>query len=278
MQWFLSQHPRIHIGGQSPNIPWHTFWDWFETLLRQADWSTHANAHVGYDIAHYAGSDSERARNEVKRFFRRYMTGHSPPRPRWGLKWIGMVSEPDAVAQFESLWSDTRWIVCIRDPFRTIESAKNTFMPELDVRDYARAWVSTCHFTRSHDPHRVAVVQIDKLAAASPAERHAAMTRVLQCVGEHWCEPFREFITRWPVVHKVCDDSCRSFRLGDQEKQSIVARIPELAYWMNHLGYPVPAPVDSRYGYRNEQGTRSERVQGVVDRPGFKRATRSDCL
>ncbi len=241
MQWFLSQHPRIHIHGQmAPKLPWSDFWDWFGRLVRQGEWAASANVQHAYEVAHYAGSDEDRCRRIVKRMFQDAMTGFGPQKPRWGLKWLDLSSNPRHVAQCESLWPEIRWIVCIRDPFTTLCSMKNTFLPGLDLDRKIRKWVKTCRFAFSADARRTVIFQPDRLQAETADVRQAALHSIFQCIEEKPTDETDAFARRWPLVHKVIPDDQRSFQLDDAQKKRFLQQVPDLRYFMQELGYHAP--------------------------------------
>src|SRR4030042_6259654 len=138
--------------------------------------------------------------------FQDWLTGHGPGKPRWGLKWLEMCSSRETVEQFESLWPQSCWIVCLRNPFVSVSSQQNTCVPGQDLREYALRWVRTCMFVESHDSRRVVAVQIDKLSEETESRRQAAMERVLACAGEAPSAETEAFVKRWPRVHKVRAD------------------------------------------------------------------------
>lgn len=246
MQWFLSQHPRIHIHGQSPNLPWPSFWQWYQTMVVQGKWAARANRNVGYAVAHYAGSDLNRCRKAFKRLVHRYMTGYGPARPRWGLKWIAFCTDPQAVSQFVSLWPETRWVIMLRDPFRTMTSAKNTFNPRLEPREHAERWVRVCRFIESYDAGRLVTVQMDKLECQNQRQRQDALERVLACVGEEPCRETDKFVKQWPTVHKVKPEERRTFALSLKEKQSLLDQVEGLGHYLQEMGYPPPTSDDEQ--------------------------------
>lgn len=237
MQWFLSQHPRIHIHGQFPNLRFEDILGWFQTLDEAGRWAEQANRKMGYRVAHYAGSDSARTWNIFRRAFRDFMTGYGPLTPRWGLKWIGLSGNDETVGKVKSLWPDARWVVCIRDPFLTVGSVRNTFVPDMDMRQYADRWVNTCKFAESHDPERTAVVQLDKLTRQDHIERQAALNNVLATIGETPSRQTDSFLRRWPVVHKRKPDAKRKFTVSREAKQELLDEVPELGSCMLRLGY-----------------------------------------
>ena len=240
MQWFLSQHPRIRIHGQTPNIPWHFFWNVCQTMVEHGDWARRANLQVGYEIAHYAGSDCQRSREIFCRAFCEYLAGFGRPKPRWGIKWLELCAVPGAAAEVEWLWPETRWIVCIRDPFVTISSTKNTFVPDVDERALAQTWVNTCRFAESHQSRRVVLFQMDRLAGQGEAERLAAIRRVLECVGEEPTEETERFTREWPLVHKVRPDQQRTFTLSEEAKRRLLDDVPLLGFYLEKMGYDLP--------------------------------------
>ena len=237
MQFFLSSHPDVHIHGQSPNIPWSKFWNWSETLRRQAEWAVRSNEHVGYDPAHYAGSSPDQINDVFRRMFYEYMTGFGPRRPRWGLKWIGLCANPKAVEQWESLWPDIRWIVCIRNPFAVIESLKNTFDPDMDPARHARRWVATCRFAESHASKRTIPFSIDHLSSESPQRRLDFMRSLAAKLDLPWAESWNDAIDQWPVVHKAKPDENRTFRLTSADKRRLLRETDGLAALMEKWGY-----------------------------------------
>ena len=237
MQSFLSQHRRIHIHGQSPNISWETVWHWYRTLLNQGEWSQWANRHTALDVPHYAGSDPDRAHAVFKRMFHDYFTGNGSAAPRWGLKWLDLPGRTNAGQQFEQLWPHAHWVVCVRDLFRTIESAKNTFVPQLDIRGTAEAWVHTCQFIATHEPTRVTLVQLDHLAAQPLSQRVGALRQVLYRLGEAPTAETDAFTLAWPVVHKVKPEGERTFRLTADEKVELLRTVPGLKEHIERLGY-----------------------------------------
>lgn len=246
MQTYLSQHARIHIHGQSPNLPWQTLWQWYEALVEQGRWSQWANRHTASDVPHYAGSGPSRTRDLFRRMFREYFTGNGPDKPRWGLKWIDLPAQADSGDQIEQLWPDMFWIVCVRDPFRTIESAKNTFLPDLDQFCRAKAWVRTCEFAVSHASDNLAVVHLDQLDTRAPGERLDSLRELLCRVGEVPTPETDEFVRKWPVVHKVVPDPSRVFRLTDEHRRQLLQRVPGLCKHAVRMGYNIdPATGDS---------------------------------
>ncbi|NOX54886.1 MAG: sulfotransferase [Planctomycetes bacterium] len=236
MQWFLSQHPRIHIHGQEPNLPWSEMWGWFRRLVEQGAWAAESRH---YEIAHYAGSDEERCRRIFRRFYRDYMTGYGPETPRWGIKSLWFCVSRAMVSQFESLWPETRWVVCIRHPFASFESQRNTFVPDMDLDDWCKRWVATARFAQEHDPRRTVLFQIDRLSDGALEVRRRATDAVLACVGEARSPETDEFVTRWPRVHEVIPRQRRTFVMSRAEKEAAVERHPELAVYAERLGYEV---------------------------------------
>ena len=237
MQFLLSVHPRIHIHGQIPNLPWAVTWNWYKTLIRHGDWAQKSNRCFGYTPNHFTGSDSARCAAIFKRMYRDYMTGFGRRAPRWGLKALTYCADAQLVHDFESLWRDTRWVVCIRDPFCSIESAINTFTPNADPIQGAQTWVQVCRFIESHDPRRVVTVQIDVLSRQGREKRRAAIRRVMECIGEEPSLETDEFIRTWQVVHKVKSESARTFKLSDEVKLKMLGEVPDFAAYLEKWGY-----------------------------------------
>lgn len=237
MQWLLSQHPRIHISGQMPQLPFDVFWELYQKLARQGEWAGGSNRNVGYDIKHYAGSPPDCTRLVVRRLCRDYLTGFDPVKRRWGLKFLGACEDPQAVERIEALWPETRWVVCIRDPFRIIASARNTFVRDADPAVWLKRWIATCKFAESHAPQRVAVVQMDKLESETPQRRHGLLNDVLAMIGEEPDPATEAFIERWPIVHKVMADTRRTWNFTPEMKKKAIDEIPSLKSYLCKMGY-----------------------------------------
>jgi hypothetical protein len=238
MQWFLSQHPRIQIFGQPPPaVTWERLWEWRELLLDQSRWSLHANAQVGYSIPHYAGSPPDIAQAAFRRFLRDYLGGFGNGRPRWGLKWIDLCARSEHIAQVEAVWPEVRWIVCLRDPFATIASTKNTFARERDPAQVARDWVASCRFAGVHDPRRTALVQIDQLVRCSTHQRRQRLNEIIALAREPPHARTDEFIQSWPIVHKAVPDEHRQFSLTPALRQNLLECVEGLAECMTQIGY-----------------------------------------
>ena len=106
MQWFLSQHPDIHIHGQLPNLDWQPGWQWYQQLLECGRWAERANERVGYEVPHYAGSDERRCRQLFATLIRDFLTGFAPPKRRWGIKSLTWCMTSGLPEQVESLWPE----------------------------------------------------------------------------------------------------------------------------------------------------------------------------
>jgi hypothetical protein len=125
----------------------------------------------------------------------------------------------------------------VREPFRTLESVKNTFGGQLDARQFVERWVRTCRFGHTHDRSRTVVVQMDRLRQATTAERQSAMQCVLRCVGVQATDETDAFIREWPEVHKVTASEDRHFAITDDARQSLLDEVPTLREWILRMGY-----------------------------------------
>ena len=153
------------------------------------------------------------------------------------MKWIDLSDGTESGQQFEQLWPETFWIVCVRDPFRTIESVKNTFVPTLNIRGYVNGWVRTCEFIERQDPARLAIIQLDRLAQQTTEQRTGTLRQVLDSLGESPTVETDSFIRQWPVVHKVVPEDRRTFRMSNEARQALLSSVPLLNYYVNKLGY-----------------------------------------
>lgn len=238
MQHYLSRHPRIHIHGQMPKeLPWTMFHEWYQTLVEKAEWSEQANQRLDYEVPHYAGCDPDTCTRLFREFVRNYLGGFGPDKPRWGLKYIGLCFQPEAVEQFETLWPETKWIIGMRHPLLSINSLRNTFSPDADVVDYLQAWVATCEFIDQHDPKRVAMFDIDRLTAACPAQRRAVLASVWDCLEETTPVDDTKFLESWEVVHQVRPHAERAMLISETELNQATDQVPGLRVWLERMEY-----------------------------------------
>lgn len=238
MQWFLSQHPAIHIHGQLPNLDWQAGWQWYQHLIECGERARQSNERIAYTLPHYAGSDESQCQRLFAEMVRRFLSGFAESTPRWGVKSLKWCLEARVIQQVESLWPGARWVVCIRDPFLSIASEKNTFRTDADVNMAARAWVRMCEFAHRHDPDRTVVFQIDRVEQEQA--RLEATSEVLRVVGVSHTPETRAALKEFPVIHKVKPDDQRKFAFTNAERSSMLQEVEDLADWMERLGYTVP--------------------------------------
>lgn len=234
MQFALSEHPRIHIAGQYPNIAWETMWSWRQQLVAAG---RYAVDNMVYRVPHYAGSSIGRCDDIFRRMFCDFITGLNPDMPRWGGKFITMCANPDEVRQFEQLWPAARWIVCVRDPFRSYNSAMNTFGARMSLAEWCQTWIKVVRFAMSHDPARTILFQIDQLEDVSPDERIKRMADVLSITGENEAPQLTEFVQSWAKVHWVKPEAERVNHVSETDKSEIISQCNELRSLLADLNY-----------------------------------------
>lgn len=236
MQWLLSSHPRIHIHGQEPElqITWQNLLAWYKQLVCAGVWSAHANQTVNYRIPHYAGSNPERCRTVFARMAKDFLCGYGPERPRWGQKCLWLCAREGCVQTIQEVWPCVKWVICLRHPWVSFESQKNTFGAHLSAETWTANWIATAKFL---DHHEGFLFQIDKLNHASPIQRQETIDRLLEFLGESPTPETRKFVADWPRIHKEREDSARTFRMAEQRKSEMHQRFPELRTYMERLGY-----------------------------------------
>lgn len=235
MQWFLCQHPEIHIHGQLPMFDWQDGWKWYRQLVEAARVAQRSNWEIGYEVPHYAGSDEGRCRRLFADFMRGYLCGFAAEKPRWGIKSLKWCVEPGIVDQVESLWPEARWIVCVRHPFLAVASEKNTFRPDVDLPAAVRGWVQVCEFAQRHDPRRTVVFQIDRVA--DQEQRIHSTARVLACIGVRHTAETLHAVRGFPIIHKVKPSDQRTFHFCEGDKKRLLKDVDRLEHWMREMGY-----------------------------------------
>lgn len=76
---------------------------------------------------------------------------------------------------------------------------------------------------------------IDRLTAEP--DRHEFAEELLAFVGEPVTSEVREFVDRWPVIHKVVPDSERTATVSPEERRLMLNGDREFQEWVERLGF-----------------------------------------
>jgi len=230
MQHLLSRHPRITIHGQEP--PDLTWGLWLQTVINGAQFARESNAEMNYAKPHYAGaSDRVTAASGFLRFVREFLSAGRDS-ARWGVK--SFLQCRVVIRPILDVWPDTRWIVCLRDPFRSIESVRNTYDKREvhSLETICRWWTESAQFAQSCP--QAMLVQFDRLT--TPERRRQMVTKIFQFIDEEPTDAVWRFVDEWPVVHKAVADEERSFRLNEADRHAMLTSNPEFAAQVEELG------------------------------------------
>ncbi|MEO2029537.1 MAG: sulfotransferase [Fuerstiella sp.] len=231
IQHLLSQHPRIQIHGQEPaDCAWA---DWLNLLLDGVGFAASSNEQLGYDSQHYAApNDGHEVAERFLPFMKWYLTGgqHSP---RWGAK--SLTQCRIASEAIQHVWPAARWIVCIRDPFRCLESLRNTFDREQEVEseEAIEWWTSAVRF--AHEDSGAMPVLFDRLR--TPAQRRQQTAEIFAFIDESVTPEVSDFVEEWPTVHKVVSEDERSYRISQDDREQMLGLDTEFRSWVERLGY-----------------------------------------
>lgn len=237
MQWFLSQHPNIHIHGQEPQLAWSTLFKWHEEMIQASEWGEKSNKSrdvKSYPIPHYAGSDKNRCDEIFRSMVKDFMCGFAPEKPRWGVKALWLCSNQKMVDKINKLWPDTKWIICIRHPFASFESQKNTFVKDMDLDIWIKRWIDSVAFLQQNDGF---LIQIDNLSKENYQFKNKQLNKLIKFIKEQPSKETDNFIKQWNIVHKVKPDADRGFKLGEKRKQEMKNKYPQLNQYMQQLNY-----------------------------------------
>lgn len=210
---------------------------WHEEMVEAGKWGKRSNksedvAH--YPIPHYAGSDEKRCNSIFAKMVQDFLCGFGPNKPRWGVKCLWLCTNQKMVSKINALWPQAKWIICIRNPFTSFESQKNTFVKDMDLDVWIRRWISSVRFL---DNNKGFLIQIDKLKDEDNTKRRERLNRLIKFIGEEPDEATDKFISQWPVVHKVTQDANRNFTLGSNRKQIMRKKYAKLVQYMKKLNY-----------------------------------------
>lgn len=241
MQWFLCQHPRIHIHGQEPHLSWVTLVSWYEQMVEAGRWGRRSNEmpeNKVYPIPHYAGSNPERCKEIWATMVRDFLCGYGNlEKPRWGQKCLWVSAKQEVIKTIMNVWADARWIICVRHPFISFESQKNTFVKDQDLQEWVKKWINSIRFAENNSDIAF-MVQIDNLSKEPLDFRKKVLNKLLnEHLGEDSTTETEAFLDQWKIVHKVKEDNERSFRMPEEKKREMLKKFPDLKVYMEKLNY-----------------------------------------
>lgn len=211
--------------------------EWLKKMTDAGKWGAKSNKSddvKNYEILHYAGSPPDRVRQIWKTMVKDFLTGYGPETPRWGTKCLWLCTKVHCVEKLNEIWPNLKWVICIRHPFLSFNSQRNTFVQEQDLEMWIRKWIASVKFTELFDHICVQMDQLDEL----PEEvRLKKLGQVFKFVGESPTSQTEAFVKKWPVIHKVRPNKIRKFSVGEPRKKAMLEKFPELEYYMDKMGY-----------------------------------------
>lgn len=231
LQRLLSSHPEITISGQEPQgVRWG---EWLQTLIDGVAFTRRSNEEFQDTPGHYAcGIDEATAAERFLKFIQEYLVGEVPTE-RWGLKSLtNCRTVPDAI---RGVWPGTRWVVCVRDPFRSMESLRNTFDRDGQISwsQMCEWWTDAARFARENSD--AMLIQVDRLESFEA--RRSMAVNLFEFIGEEPTEAVWEFVAEWPLVHKVVPDINRRFSLNHSQRRDLFESDSEFKKLAMALGY-----------------------------------------
>jgi len=230
MQTALSKHPRIHITGHAPKTTADELRAFHDRRVEAGRLAGQWNADRDHD--HFAGAGRHQCDQAFATYLRAIWTGHADQaKPRWGLKilWQGEIDF------FKSLWPPAKWVVCVRDPWRVIESHLNTLDTRSTPDRIAGRWVDSIRFGLDDD--FATVWQVDR---TYPENRVAKMIDLLRFVGEPLDDvrsPLLQFTAAAPVVHRRTHKPRGDWKLDDQTRARLLDQVDGLRELRQRMGY-----------------------------------------
>lgn len=237
MQHLLSRHARIVIHGQEPKtVAWG---EWLRTLKQGIAFAKTSNSQLAYECPHYAAETADPLETSTRflTLISGYLTGGSPS-PRWGVKSLSQCRK--IAPQIQEVWPETRWIVCVRHPFRSFESLRNTFDRNgtYSPLELAQGWCKAVLFGLFHP--QATLIQCDQLRTGE--ERHRKMAELFQFLEESYSPEVQQFVDQWPIVHKVIADEERSYRFSFEELEELQSRCHLISRLAEKLNYSLQVP------------------------------------
>lgn len=240
MQFFLCSHPNIYIHGQEPKLSWQDSVEWLQKMIRAGEWgekSNNSKTVKDYPIPHYAGSERSRCEAIWRKMIYEFISGYgkqTTSQRKWGHKalWLCARNESDVL---KNVWPNGKWIVCLRHPFLSFESQKNTFVRKQNLEEWIELWIKSYEFCKN--TKESFLFQIDTLSDKSHKEKEERVDELLNFLNETRTIEIDKFISEWKVIHKARPDSDREFKLGEKRKKEMLDKYSNLKHYMNELGY-----------------------------------------
>lgn len=216
VQHILSKHPYIEIAGQT-NFRMALMAERYKLLMSANESSGKENERLGYECPHYMYHEPER----IHEFYKQYVYSMWRPRAEgdyaytehlsqihWGFKhpWLSCNEKEREIVDI--LFHDTRWVICLRDPFKTWESIVNGPHPEFALDLILERWVKTCEFAEQRN---APVFTIDRLSQLPPINipfRIRLFMELFEDLGlqntltDRQKNEVQDYIAEWPNIHR----------------------------------------------------------------------------
>ena len=236
LQWFLCSHPDLVIAGQPQGVIIEDIYPFYSKLASSSKWVQKANKILKYKVPHYAGSNPDRSVILLKTFLRDYWLGNQLDvfdRKYWGLKWLHVCHDRPAAEKINEIWPDSKWIVCIRDPFTGFESVKRTFMPEYKFDKWIHNWLLSAKYP-TEQPNATGF-QLDLVSKMGEDDRVIETGKILNFLGVEHTDQTIRFVRGWPRIHTRQQTGTKNnFSLSMEDREKVM---PLLSEEMERLGY-----------------------------------------
>jgi hypothetical protein len=205
-------------------------------MIEAGEWgekSNNSQTVKDYPIPHYAGSNKARCEAIWRKMIFEFTAGYGKNRELWGHKALWLCARKEA-EQLKKVWNDGKWIICLRDPFVSFESQKNTFVKKQNLEEWIELWIKSYEFYKNNNSF---LFQIDKISKEDYSTKKETTDSLLKFLNLQPTEETDKFVSEWSVVHKACSEDMRSFKLGDKRRNGVMNSYPVLDKYMKDLGY-----------------------------------------
>lgn len=233
MQHALDLHPLLAIRGHFPRLTGDDLQNWLEKLLAAGELAARWNESLAYQVPHFAGASEQTTLEAFRGMLRQLWIGDLGRRPaRWGasIKW-----EPPAM--WKRLWPAARFVICLRDPFKALESATNNFTSPVGPRAFLERWVAAAKFGLAGE--RATCWLTDQVAGWTRQERREAMAILLEWLELPEDAAVLKFAADYPRIHGLKPRAEYQFTVTAQQRANYLERVPELRATMARLMYAV---------------------------------------
>lgn len=209
LQKFLNESYHFEIKGQLP-MELSYFSEFLDVLEKTSSFTKEYNENPNLGEADFTGYNiPQKNRLIVAEAFYQFL-GYTDftNAYHFGFKAIWSVTKPEEKEALNRLFPNAKYIICIREPYKTYKSIVNTFEPNMEFEWFMESWIKSLEFYEEND--NAILFEIDKLANLTPVDRVTEMNKFLEFFNSELTPGQMIMLNQWKTVHKFIPDEQRT--------------------------------------------------------------------